>query len=41
MFEALSDKDCCGCQACIDICPKRCLKFEIDEEGFGYPKVVD
>lgn len=41
MFEALSDKDCCGCQACIDICPKKCLKFEIDEEGFGYPKVVD
>ncbi|NMA72944.1 MAG: 4Fe-4S dicluster domain-containing protein [Bacteroidales bacterium] len=41
MFEALSDKACCGCQACVDICPKKCLKFEIDEEGFGYPKVVD
>ena len=41
MFEALSNKDCCGCQACIEICPKNCLKFEINEEGFGYPIVID
>lgn len=32
--------DCCGCGACVDTCPKSCIKMEADEEGFVYP-VVD
>ena len=33
-------KDCCGCNACQQLCPKNCIKFEYDNEGFHYP-VVD
>lgn len=39
---ALSDKkDCCGCNACGDICPQGAISFEADSEGFLYPKVDD
>lgn len=31
---------CCGCQACVNICPKKCIKMKLDKEGFEYP-VVD
>lgn len=31
--------DCCGCESCVQKCPKECISFEIDEEGFYYPKV--
>ncbi|SEW42643.1 Coenzyme F420 hydrogenase/dehydrogenase, beta subunit C-terminal domain [[Clostridium] fimetarium] len=31
---------CTGCSACGDICPKRCIQFNMDEEGFYYP-VID
>lgn len=30
-------KDCCGCSACIKICPKSALGFKEDSEGFLYP----
>ena len=28
---------CTGCGACVNICPKHCLRMEPDEEGFFYP----
>ncbi|MBP3738468.1 MAG: Coenzyme F420 hydrogenase/dehydrogenase, beta subunit C-terminal domain [Muribaculaceae bacterium] len=31
--------DCCGCNACGDICPKGVITFQTDKEGFWYPKV--
>ena len=31
--------ECCGCTACMNICPKNAIKMEEDEEGFLYPKV--
>lgn len=31
--------DCCGCNACGDICPKECISFPTDKEGFWYPLV--
>lgn len=31
---------CYGCEACVQICPKTCIKMEEDEEGFRYP-IVD
>lgn len=34
-----SDK-CCGCTACMSVCPKQCISMEVDGEGFLYP-VVD
>ena len=32
-------KNCCGCEACVQICPKQCITFEEDQEGFRYPLV--
>lgn len=31
--------DCCGCWACSQICPHKCISFQEDEEGFLYPFV--
>lgn len=30
---------CCGCNACVQRCPKQCIRMDEDEEGFFYPKV--
>jgi len=36
----IKDKhNCCGCEACVQVCPKQCISFEEDTEGFRYPKV--
>ena len=36
----ITDKtNCCGCQACANICPKQCISMRADEEGFLYPHV--
>ncbi|MDM8326134.1 Coenzyme F420 hydrogenase/dehydrogenase, beta subunit C-terminal domain [Bacteroides gallinaceum] len=40
MIKILNKKDCCGCTACVQRCPKRCISMKEDEEGFLYP-VVD
>lgn len=39
MIEIKNKRDCCGCNACGDICPKDSISFEADEEGFWYPVV--
>jgi len=31
--------NCCGCEACFNVCPSKCITMENDEEGFLYPKV--
>lgn len=30
---------CCGCEACVQICPKHCISLIEDSEGFSYPNV--
>lgn len=35
----ISHKDCTGCYACQNICPKNCITLIEDEKGFSYPKV--
>ncbi|MCR1823329.1 SP_1767 family glycosyltransferase [Terrisporobacter muris] len=30
---------CSGCHACDNICPKKAISMDIDEEGFWYPNV--
>ena len=32
-------KECCGCGACVDACPKNAVSLKIDEIGFSYPKI--
>ena len=31
--------DCCGCNACGDVCPHQAITFKTDHEGFWYPEV--
>lgn len=31
--------DCCGCTACSNICPAKCITMENDDEGFVYPTI--
>ena len=30
---------CCGCNACVEACPKQCIVMKKDRKGFLYPKV--
>lgn len=30
-------KECCGCTACSNICPQKCIEMKPNEEGFIYP----
>lgn len=39
MINITNKSDCCGCNACGDICPKDAIRFETDIEGFWYPEV--
>ena len=32
--------NCCGCNACAEVCPKNCIEMKADDEGFLMP-VVD
>lgn len=38
MIKIDNEKDCCGCEACRNICPKQCISMEV-KEGFYYPRV--
>lgn len=33
-------KDCCGCEACANICPTNIITMKQDSEGFYYPKII-
>lgn len=40
MIDIKDKKLCCGCNACVQRCPKQCISVQEDEEGFLYP-IVD
>ena len=40
MIHITDKSQCCGCSACVQRCPKQCIRMEQDAEGFLYP-VVD
>lgn len=40
MIQLAHKRDCCGCHACVQVCPKGCITMREDNEGFLYP-VVD
>lgn len=31
--------ECCGCSACVSVCPRSCISMVADSEGFFYPSV--
>lgn len=39
MIDIKRKEECCGCNACGDICPKLAISFSVDNEGFWYPQV--
>lgn len=32
-------ENCCGCTACVMVCPVEAIHLQEDEEGFQYPQV--
>ena len=39
MIDIKEKHNCCGCSACVQICPKQCISMSADNEGFLYPHV--
>lgn len=39
MISIDDNKNCCGCSACVQKCPKHCISMVDDGEGFLYPCV--
>lgn len=39
MINIQRKEKCCGCSACVNICPLHCIEMKEDEEGFLYPSV--
>ena len=39
MIEVTEKQNCCGCTACVAVCPKNCIEMKEDMEGFLYPEV--
>lgn len=39
MINVVDKALCCGCGACVDICPKQCISMMKDKYGFIYPHV--
>lgn len=39
MIHIESKEQCCGCNACVQVCPKHCISMNEDKEGFLYPCV--
>lgn len=36
----ITDKhNCCGCAACVQICPKHCISMKLEDSGFYYPHI--
>ncbi len=38
-IEITSKEDCCGCTACMNICPQNAIEMKEDVEGFLYPYI--
>ena len=39
MIKIINKENCCGCSACVSICPKKSISMKADDEGFLYPSV--
>lgn len=39
MIDIKEKHNCCGCSACVLVCPKQCISMSADKEGFLYPQV--
>lgn len=39
MIKIVKKEYCCGCGACMNVCPKGCIILNADSEGFQYPQI--
>lgn len=39
MIKLSTKSDCCGCWACAQACPTKCISMPEDNEGFRYPQI--
>lgn len=39
VFEKMNAADCCGCEVCVNICPKKIISLKADAYGFRYPSM--
>jgi len=39
MISGIKKDACCGCSACVSICPQKCISMVEDKEGFLYPQI--
>ena len=39
MLAIKNKEECCGCSACVNICPVQCIAMTADNEGFLYPEI--
>ena len=39
MINVVDEKKCCGCRACIDVCPKKCITTRVGTLGHVFPQV--
>lgn len=41
VIDSVERKDCCGCSACVQICPEGCLAMKADRHGFCFPELTE
>lgn len=41
MITIVDKTDCCGCSACKNVCPQKCIALSFDKEGFCYPQIKE
>lgn len=41
MIHINNKQECCGCTACVQVCPVGCISLVEDYEGFNYPTVSE
>lgn len=41
MIQIRKKENCCGCNACVQVCPVSCIQLYEDQEGFWYPRVKE
>lgn len=41
MLEKLPEDECCGCMACVNVCPKDIIGIRKDILGFSYPHIIN
>lgn len=41
MRKIIGKEECCGCAACVSVCPKQCISMEMDRDGFYYPQIEE